>query len=157
MTAAFIRLIAAALCVSMAQQAFAQNTSTPPELKQPTQSAPKDSPSNPEYWGAIAFTADGSFAMSWKKESKAEAETDVAVRCAKFGRGGCETGSFSGEICVGLATYIGSHSGRRWKLSFTGGADSSAAAQQKALDRCNADQRSRGRCQLRTVACADGR
>jgi hypothetical protein len=157
MTAAFIRLTAIALCVSQVPQAFAQNTSTPLELKQLTQSAPKDSPSNPEYWGAIAFTADGSFATSWKKESKAEAETDVAVRCAKFGRGGCETGSFSGEICVGLATFIGSHSGRRWKLSFTGGADSSAAAQQKALDRCNADQPSRGRCQLRTVACADGR
>ena len=114
-------------------------------------------PSKPEYWGAIAFTADGSFATSWKKESKAEAEADVATRCAKFGRGGCETGSFSGEICVGLATYIGSHSGRRWKLSFTGGADTSAGAQQKALERCNDDRRSRGRCQLRTVACADGR
>jgi hypothetical protein len=157
MTAGFIRLMATALCLSQVPQALGQDTPTPPTLIQLAQSAPKDSPSKPEYWGAIAFTADGSFATSWKKESKAEAEADVAVRCAKFGRGGCETGSFSGELCVGLATYIGSHSGRRWKLSFTGGATTSAGAQQKALDRCNDDRRSRGRCQLRTVACADGR
>ena len=157
MTAAFIRLMAVTLLASLVQQAFAQSTPAPPAANQFAQSAPKDSPSKPEYWGAIAFTADGSFATSCKKESKAEAEADVAVRCAKFGRGGCETGSFSGELCVGLATYIGSHSGRRWKLSFTGGADTSAGAQQKALDRCNDDRRSRGRCQLRTVACADGR
>ena len=157
MTAAFIRLMAIAFCLSQVPQAFAQDTPAPPALIQWAQSAPKDSPSRPEYRGAIAFTADGSFATSWKKESKAEAEADVAIRCAKFGRGGCETGSFSGELCVGLATYIGSHSGRRWKLSFTGGATSSAGAQQKALDRCNDDRRSRGRCQLRTVACADGR
>jgi hypothetical protein len=157
MTLAFIRFMPVALSLSLFPQAFAQDPSTPPALSQFAQSSPKDSPSKPDYWGAIAFTADGSFATSWKKDSKAEAEADVAVRCAKFGRGGCETGSFSGELCVGLATYIGSYSGRRWKLSFTGGATTSAGAQQKALDRCNDDRRSRGRCQLRTVACADGR
>jgi len=48
-----------------------------------------------------------------------EAEADVAVRWREVRPGGRETGSFSGELCVGLATYIGSHSGRRWKLSFT--------------------------------------
>jgi hypothetical protein len=157
MTLAFIRFMPVALSLSLFPQAFAQDRSTPPALSQFAQSSPKDSPSKPDYWGAIAFTADGSFATSWKKDSKAEAEADVAVRCAKFGRGGCETGSFSGELCVGLATYIGSYSGRRWKLSFTGGATTSAGAQQKALERCNDDRRSRGRCQLRTVACADGR
>lgn len=144
MISAFVRSVVVALWVLLAPQAFAQ-------------SAPKDSPSKPEYWGAIAFTADGSFATSWKKELKAEAEADVAVRCAKFGRGSCETVNFSGELCVGLATYIGAYSGRRWKLSFTAGATSSAEAQKKALERCNGDRRSRGRCQLRTVACADGR
>jgi hypothetical protein len=157
MTPASILLTAVALCLSLSPQALAQNTSASPASNQFAQSSPKDSPSKPEYWGAIAFTADGSFATSWKKELKAEAEADVAVRCAKFGRGSCETGSFNGELCVGLATYIGSHSGRRWKLSFTGGAATSAGAQQMALDRCNDDRRSRGRCQLRTVACADGR
>ena len=118
---------------------------------------PVPTPGKPNYWGAISFTADGSFATSWKKDSKSEAEADVAVRCAKFGRGSCETGSFDGDVCVGLATYIGAHSGRRWKLSYTGGAPTSSGAQQKALARCNEDRRTRGRCQLRTVACADGR
>jgi Domain of unknown function (DUF4189) len=126
MTLAFIRSAAVVLCcLILPVAAFAQ-------------SSPKDSPSKPDYWGAIAFTADGSFATSWKKDSKAEAEADVAVRCAKFGRGGCETGSFSGELCVGLATYIGSHSGRRWKLSFSGGATTSAggpAESARALQR----------------------
>jgi hypothetical protein len=120
------------------------------------QTAPKD-PGKPVYWGAISFTADGSFATSWKKASKGEAEGDAAVRCAKFGRGACETGAFDGETCVGLATFIGSHSGRRWRLSYTGGSPTSSGAQQRAMDRCNEDKRTRKRCQLRTVVCADGR
>ena len=120
--------------------------------------APKDpGSSKTNYWGAISFTADGSYATSWKKASKGEAEGDAAVRCAKFGRGSCETGAFDGETCVGLATYIGSHSRRRWKLSYTAGSPTSSGAQQRALERCNEDKRTRGRCQLRTVVCADGR
>jgi hypothetical protein len=110
-----------------------------------------------EYYGAIAFTADGSFSTTWKHPSKAEAEADVAKRCSRFGRGGCEIVSFSGEVCAALATYIGSHSGRRFRLSYTGGGMTSPDAQRTALNRCNDDRRSRGRCQLRTVVCGDGR
>lgn len=120
------------------------------------QTAPKD-PGRPNLWGAIAFTADGSFATAWKKGSKGEAEGDAAVRCSKFGRGSCETTGFDGDTCVGLATYIGSHSGRRWKLSYTAGSLTSSGAQQRAMERCNGDKRTRNRCQLRTVVCADGR
>jgi len=114
-------------------------------------------PVKPDYWGAIAFTADGSFSTAWKQPSKAEAEADVAKRCAKFGRGSCEVIGFRGELCAALATYAGAHSGRRYKLSYTGGGLTSPEAQKKALQRCNDDRRTRGHCQLRTVVCGDGR
>jgi len=114
-------------------------------------------PAAPQYYGAIAFTADGSYSTAWKQSSKAEAEADVAKRCAKFGRGACEVVGFGGSICAALATYIGAHSGRRYKLSFTGGGTTSPEAQRAAMDRCNADKRTRQRCQLRTVVCGDGR
>ena len=108
-------------------------------------------------WGALAFTADGSWATAWLKNSKSEAEGNVAVACAKFGRGECKIVSFSGEYCAALATYIGSHSRRRYKLSFSGGGQSVHEAQNAAMDYCNGDSRTRGRCQLRTTVCGDGR
>ncbi|MGE0753284.1 MAG: DUF4189 domain-containing protein [Variibacter sp.] len=147
---------ALALVCALAVNALAQ-TSPPASTTAPAATAPPAAPAKPVYWGAISFTADGSFATSWKKTSEGEAKGDAAVRCAKFGRGSCETGAFSGDLCVALATYIGAYRGRRWKLSYTSGSTSSAEAQQKALARCNDDKRTRGRCQLRTVACADGR
>jgi hypothetical protein len=112
---------------------------------------------NAAYYGAIAFTADGSWATAWKKPTRAEAEADVAKRCAKFGRGGCEVVGFTGEQCVGLATFIGRSGRKNWKLSFTAGGLTGPEAQRAAMDRCNADQRTRGQCQLRTMVCGDGR
>jgi len=112
---------------------------------------------NPGYFGAIAFTADGSWATVWKMESRAEAEANVAKRCAKFGRGSCEVVAFPGEQCVGLATFIGRSGRTRWKLSFTGGGMTGPDAQRTAMDRCNSDNRTRGQCQFRTLVCGDGR
>jgi hypothetical protein len=111
----------------------------------------------PSYFGAIAFTADGSWATSWQKPSRAEAEADVAKRCAAFGRGSCKVIAFTGEECVGLATFIGRSGRTRWKLSFTGGGATGPEAQRSAMDRCNSDDRTRGQCQLRTMVCGDGR
>jgi hypothetical protein len=118
---------------------------------------PRPRPDKPEVWGALAFTADGSWATAWSKPSKAEAEANVAVACAKFGRGECKVVSFTGEYCAALATYIGAHSRHRYKLSFSGGGLSVPQAQKEAMDRCNADRRTRGNCQLRTTVCGDGR
>jgi len=108
-------------------------------------------------WGAIGFTADGSYSSTWKMPSQAEAEAKVAKGCALFGRGGCQVVSFSGQECVALATFIGSYRRRRWSLSFTAGGTTYPEAQNAAIARCNADERSQGRCQPRTAACADGR
>jgi hypothetical protein len=108
-------------------------------------------------WGAIAFTADGSYSSAWKMPSQPEAEARVLKQCASYGRGGCEVASFSGQECVGLATFIGNYRRRRWLLSFTAGGMTYPDAQRAALDRCNSDERSQGRCQTRTTACADGR
>src|SRR5713226_6055982 len=61
---------------------------TPPGSNQP-------STSTDILWGAIGFTADGSYSSVWKMASRPEAEAKVAKQCAAFGRGGCEVVSFS--------------------------------------------------------------
>jgi hypothetical protein len=109
------------------------------------------------WWGAIAFTADGSYSSTWKMPSQPEAEAKVLRECARFGRGGCEVVSFSGQQCGSLATFIGAHRRRRWNLSFTAGGMTYPEAQNAAMYRCNSDERTQGHCQPRTTACADGR
>ena len=123
---------------------------------------PKPAPNQPSttadfYWGAIAFTADGSYSSVWKKSSQPEAEARVLKQCASYGRGACEVTSFSGQQCAGLASFIGNYRRRRWLLSFTAGGMTYPEAQSNALGRCNSDERSQGHCQTRTTACADGR
>jgi len=108
-------------------------------------------------WGALAFTADGSYSSTWKMPSQPEAEAKVLRQCARFGRGGCEVVSFSGQQCVALSTFIGAYRRRRWNLSFTAGGMTYPEAQGAAVGRCNSDERTQGRCQFRTAACADGR
>jgi Domain of unknown function (DUF4189) len=130
------------------------NPTPPPLIPNPTL------PDQPERtsdtaWGALAFTLDGSYSTAWKVASQFEAEAKVAKQCAEFGRGGCKVISFSGQECAALATYIG---GRRRSVgSYTAGGTTFPEAQQAAMNRCNADDRSRGRCQFRTAVCADGR
>jgi len=124
--------------------------------------APTPAPGQPStpsdvMWGAISFTADGSYSTVWKMASQAEAEARVAKKCAEYGHGGCQTVSFSGQECIALAIFNGPYRRRRWYLSFTAGGDTYPDAQNAALARCNADERSQGRCQPRTAACADGR
>jgi hypothetical protein len=128
----------------------------PPSLE------PRPAPGEPNnssgiYWGAIAFTADGSYSSVWKVPSQPEAEASALKQCARFGRGGCEVVSFSGQECVALATFIGNYRRRRWNLSFTAGGTTYPDAQKAAINRCNSDERSQGQCQPRTAACADGR
>jgi hypothetical protein len=159
--------------VATAQQLEVPPVQQPPPFRQPPPGivAPRPVPRpgivtpQPEdpgsfgsaYFGAIAFTADGSWATAWKKPNQAEAEADVAKRCAKFGRGACEVIAFTGERCVGLATFIGRAGRRHWKLSFTAGGLTGPEAQRAAMDRCNSDSRTRSQCQLRTMVCGDGR
>ena len=107
----------------------------------------------PPLWGAIAFTADGSYATAWKSPSKAEAEADVSKRCARMGRGACEVVSFPGNLCAALYNFRAG----RYRAAYTGGGATSPEAQQTARARCNADRRARNNCQLRTVVCGDGR
>ena len=124
----------------------------PPPPPLPGQSSSSDLP-----WGAIAFTADGSYSSTWKMPSQPEAEAKVLRECARFGRGGCEVVTFSGQECVALSTFIGNYRRRRWNLSFTAGGNTYPDAQNAAMYRCNSDERTQGHCQPRTAACADGR
>jgi hypothetical protein len=126
-----------------------------PTLPDSSNRTPAQTP-NPaagELWAAIGFTADGSYASAWKADSKSEAEAEVAKKCARFGRGGCEISAVSGRECLALAA---SQAGR-WKLSFTARGSTFPEAQTNAVNYCNADPRSRNRCQFRTAVCADGR
>jgi hypothetical protein len=104
-------------------------------------------------WGALAFTANGSYSSAWGQATKAEAEADVVKKCAKFGDGKCEVIAFEGRFCAALAT----HRSRTLRVSYTGGGTSVAAAQRSVMEQCRADRRVRGRCALRTVLCGDGR
>ena len=160
-------LFIAALALLTAGTAWAQYSPNDSNQGSSSSNAPPSSPSTPStsdksnLWGALAFTADGSWATAWTKPSKGEAEGNVAVACAKFGRGECKVVSFSGEYCAALASYAGTTSRRRsrthWKLSFSAGGSSVHEAQNAAMERCNEDSRTRGRCQLRTTVCGDGR
>jgi len=109
------------------------------------------------WWGAIGFTADGSYSTVWKMASQAEAEAAVAKKCAEYGHGACKVVSISGGECVALSTFNGSHKRTRWNLSFTAGGNTYPEATRSAMDRCNTDERARGRCNFRVAACADGR
>ena len=131
----------------------------PPNNGYPVQGSPnpQQNPSGDVLWGAIAFTADGSWSSDWKMPSRPEAESRVLRQCAGFGHGACEVASLSGQECVGLATFIGHYRRRRWLLSFTAGGMTYPDAQGAAVGRCNSDERTQGRCQFRTAACADGR
>jgi hypothetical protein len=114
-------------------------------------------PSSDAAWGALAFTSDGSYSSTWKMPSQPEAEAKVLRQCARFGRGGCEVVSFSGQQCAALSTFIGAYRRKRWNLSFTAGGVTYPEAQNAAMERCNSDERTQGKCQPRTAACADGR
>jgi hypothetical protein len=129
------------------------------DYSQPRPPSLPSSPGSPSdgSWGAIAFTADGSYSSTWKMSSQPEAEAKVLRECAKFGRGGCEVVTFSGQECVALSTFIGNYRRRRWNLSFTAGGNTYPDAQNAAMYRCNSDERTQGHCQPRTAACADGR
>jgi hypothetical protein len=110
-------------------------------------------PADGELWASIGFTADGSYYSAWKYASKAEAEAQVAKKCAAYGRGACEVSSVSGRECIALSAF----SGRGWKLSFTAKGSTFPEAQTNALNYCNSDKRTGGRCTFRTAVCADGR
>src|SRR5437667_10599134 len=108
--AVFLIAVAGSACLVSAQPAPPGPGTPPPGLggpgggpSGPGPGGPGPGPPGPgpsPYWGAIAFTADGSYSSAWKMPSKAEAEAKVAVGCAKFGRGKCEVVSFRGELCV---------------------------------------------------------
>jgi hypothetical protein len=108
----------------------------------------------PIRYGAIAFTADGSFSTAWKYRSKAAAQAKVAAQCARFKRGFCQIVGFGAQVCAAIVSFTSS---KDKKMTYSGGGISPEIAQAAALRRCKEDGRSGGRCELRTVLCADGR
>jgi hypothetical protein len=104
-------------------------------------------------FGAIAFTADGSFSAAWKSSSKTEVEAKVRDECNGFRRGKCEVVTVPKGLCAAIATY---HQGSDRKVTYAGGGLTRADAQRAALERCTGGPRSGRTCQLRTVVCADG-
>ena len=108
-------------------------------------------------WGALAFTADGSYSRAWGQATKAEAEAAVLKNCTGFDRGRCEVVAFDGALCAALASYRRAPNGPRHTISHTGGGATLAEARRKAVASCDADARTLKRCRIRTAICADGR
>jgi len=133
------------------------NPPSPPPFNPQTQASPPLNDSQGGYWGALAFTADGSWSTAWKEPSKAQAEATVLRSCAAMGHGSCDVATISGQECVALATFAGNYRRRRWLLAFTAGGATYPEAQMAAMNRCNSDERTRGGCHFRAAACADGR
>jgi hypothetical protein len=107
-----------------------------------------------QYWGAVSFTASGSYSTTWRQPSKEVAEAKVATECAAFGRGACRTIGFPGELCVALVTYRGG----RLRATFSGGGATYPDAQKRAMEQCENDpQTRRNRCTPLTAMCGDGR
>ncbi len=128
----------------------------PPAFNSPAPPPPlNDSPG--VFWGALAFTADGSWATAWKEASKAQAEVTVLQNCLALRHGNCDVATVSGQECVALASFAGNYGRRRWQLAFTAGGVTYPEAQMAAMNRCNSDERTRGNCHFRAAACADGR
>lgn len=143
--------LAAALLLLLAGRAGAQ----------PGAHAPSAAAQSPAPWadpaprfGAIAFTADGSFSSAWKVSSKEEAEAKVLADCIKFKRGRCEVVSVREELCAAL---VSAQIGKAHKITYAGAGLTPTIAQRTALGRCNGDSRTKGRCRLRTTLCGDGR
>jgi Domain of unknown function (DUF4189) len=144
-------LAAALLLVPLTAPSAQPGEQVPSRL--PQSPAPWVEPA-PELFGAIAFTADGSFASAWKSPSKAKVEAKVLAECSEFKRGRCELVSVRDGLCAAIATF---HVGEARKVTYAGGGLTPADAQRLALQRCNGDQRSGRKCQVRTVVCGDGR
>jgi hypothetical protein len=105
-------------------------------------------------FGAIAFTADGSYSTTWKRASKKEAEDKVLNDCKRFRRGECQIVGFRQELCAAIASFSTS---KNLRVTYAGGGVTRADAQRSALERCNGDDRARHACAVRTTVCGDGR
>ncbi len=140
-----LRWLAAAVFMLPSAALLAQSLDlTPPQAGQ----------SPPPQFGAIAFTADGSFSAVWKRGSTGEAQTQVLAACAKFRRGECQVVSFREELCAAIASF---RTAKDLKVTYAGGGVARADAKRSALERCNSDSRAHRTCQVRTVVCGDGR
>ena len=129
-------------------------TQLSPSIQSRDVTAPVPRPARQEWIGALAFTADGSFASAWKFASKAEVEAKVLGECAAYNRGRCEVVALQRDLCAAIATF---YQGTARKVTYAGAGLTPAEAQRIAMERCNSDQRADGKCQLRTVVCGDGR
>lgn len=116
--------------------------------------APQPDTATAAEFGAIAFTADGSFSAVWKRRSKRTAESQVLADCAKLKRGECQVVGFRQELCAAIASF---RTTKDLKVTYAGGGVTKADARRSALERCNGDDRARRSCQIRTVVCGDGR
>ncbi len=115
---------------------------------------PGQDSATPPKFGALAFTADGSFTAVWKQDSKDVAVAKVEADCKRMGRGACQVVGFRQELCAAIASF---RTAKDLTATYAGGGVTRADARRSALERCNGDDRAGRRCQVRTVVCGDGR
>ena len=120
----------------------------------PVAAEPAVDSSDPAQFGAIAFTADGSFASAWKYASKSEGRSPRARELQQAPPGKMRGRELPRGAVRGAC--IGQNAAGRW-ITMTGGGLTPPDAKRSAIERCNKDGRTRGPCELRTVVCGDGR
>jgi uncharacterized protein DUF4189 len=140
---------AAAIVLAALNGAHAQDAKAPMAPQTP---APWTEP--PPSFGAIAFTADGSFATTWTQPTRDEAEEKVRDDCARFKRGDCQVVAFGPDVCAAIASF---ETRKGEKRTYSGGGLTPKVARRVALERCNGDKRAHKSCKLRTIVCGDGR
>ncbi len=140
-----LHLFLAASLLALTAGASAQDMSTP---------WPGQDAASPPKFGALAFTADGSFTAAWKQDSKDTAVAKVEADCKRLGRGECQVVGFRQELCAAIASF---RTAKDLTATYAGGGVTRADARRSALERCNGDDRAGRRCQVRTVVCGDGR
>ena len=105
----------------------------------------------PQLFGAVAFTADGSFASAWKWSSKKAVEARVLSQCSKFKRGPCQVATVRNGLCASIANF----SEGMASVTYAGAGITPEDARRVALRRCNGDSRSNRNCRIRTTVCSD--
>lgn len=121
------------------------------------QPPPAGSPSAPEQWAALAFTASGHHWIASRQASREVAEQAVRQRCEQARAGECKVSVASARQCIGLAVWRGSHSGRTFTVAVTRGGETTPEAQRNALRDCRTQPNVRSDCVFRAAICGDGR
>lgn len=107
----------------------------------------------PSTWGAISAAVDGAWGATWNYNDRLTAEREAKQECAKNTEHPCDVVAVHGDNCLALYHWNGKE---RWGWAIRTGA-SIDKAKLESLQHCRSNRTENVPCDLRTVACANGR